>query len=296
MKYMELNICHIGYPKTGTTYLQQNVFNQLKGLKFIYNDSLVKLFNKLSNNDDTILNLKLVKHKFDNVFKDSNINLCSYEPLTGQHHLSGFINRTIIARRLKRSGFNKIIISIRNQYDIIGSSYKQYIKSGGVLTFDDYFNFTENQNSPYFRLDYFNYFLIAELYVSIFGKENVLIIQYEHLNSKQYFDSIFNFIDLPSHNIKSQLVANKSISKAKTELLRKMNHFAYSPLHPSYLFSKKISTNRIYNLINRLPFFNSSDSYLTKKHTERICEIFEESNSKLEAYFNLKLSEKYPKT
>jgi len=112
------------------------IFNQIKSAKFINDELLLSLFNKTINEDNTILNVKLIHSQFEELFKNSKTNLCSYESLTGQHQLSVFINRIIIAERLKVFGFQKIIISIRNQCDILESAYKQYIKSGGILKFE----------------------------------------------------------------------------------------------------------------------------------------------------------------
>jgi len=292
---MKTNICHVGFPKTGTTYLQQYIFNQIIGLQFIYNKTVFNLFNQIINDDETILEVESIRSQFDKLFKNSSINFCSFEPLIGENHQGGFISRSIIAKRLKSFGFHKIMICIRNQYDIIDSTYGQYIKIGGILKFNEYFDFLQDRKKPNFKMDYFNYYLCCKLYASIFGRENILIIQYEQINTISYFESIFNFIGLPFQNINTKFSANRSISKKKTNLLRIINHFTYNSFRPNHLISKKISTYNFHRLIQRLPFLNEKRSYTTDKHYEIIKDLYKDSNIMLEKDFGLILNKKYPK-
>lgn len=287
---MKINICHIGFPKTGTTYLQQYIFNQIDGLQFIYNNTVLDLFNQIINDDDTILKTKFIQAQFYKLFENSDINLCSYEPLTGQHQLSGFVNRSIIARRLKSFGFHKIIISIRNQYDIIESTYKQYIKTGGLLKFNEYFDFEQNQKRPNFRLAYYDYDSICQLYSSIFGKENILIIQYEQINTKPYFESIFNFTGLPFQKLKTQFYANKSISKNKTKLQRLTNRFSLSSLPSNMVFGKPLNKRTIHFILKKLPELTKEKSFLKDRHLEIINNFYKKSNAMLEYEFKLILN------
>ncbi len=157
------------------------------------------------------MDIQDIQASFNKLYKqNASVNLFSHEFLTGLHHQTGFINRSLIARRLKSVGFQKILITIRNQFDILESAFKQYIKVGGVLKFRSYFNL-KGDNSMYyftmhrFHLDYFNYFHIIKLYSDLFG----LILLYTIYLHKLYFlpfkQCHFPFITILYHFISTVL-------------------------------------------------------------------------------------------
>ncbi len=83
---------------------------------------------------------------------------------------------------------SKILIVTRNYDEIIRSNYSQYIKSGGDLGWEPYLN-------KYLHLlikEYdFNY--LINLYSSVFGKDNVIVIPYELLRDD--YEKCFSFLD-----------------------------------------------------------------------------------------------------
>ncbi len=161
---------HIGFPKTATTFLQTTVFPRLTGRGFAYvpRGASTRLFAPLIDDDDTIFDPDAMADRVREHASDAPNALFSYEALTGEHFRSGFVNRTQIARRLRREGFERVLITIRNQFDVLESAYRQHVQSGGVLRFRDYASLDPGK-PMYLHTRYFDYDLTYDLYATIFG-------------------------------------------------------------------------------------------------------------------------------
>ncbi len=285
---------HIGLPKTATTYLQEVIFPQFKGdLKYFDKASSSQYFRELMDFDDSMFDVQQMCQKFGEIWNIHDNVLFSCEMLTGLHHQSAFVNRSQIARRLKEVGFQRVIISIRNQYAELESAYRQYIKSGGVLKFDDYISF-EKDKRKYFYVEYFDYSLLWSIYSKLFGHKNVLILQYEHLYSLGFLKSILDFIGLEEREVQFQNPVNTSLSLTKTNILRILNHFTCNTFRPSNLISNKISTSFFFRLLQKIPFFNQSKSYINSSRESLIKEFYGRSNSELEKLASIELDPQYP--
>ena len=288
-------ICHIGFPKTGTTYLQNQVFPLLKNINYVTSEQIKSALHDIIEKDDSYYDENNIRNQIDERHIQNQDMLFSYEPLSGHHIKTECPNRSQIARRLKRAGVSKIIITIRNQTDILESTYKQYIKSGGVLKISEFFDFEGNQN-PWFYIKYFDFESIIDLYIQIFGRENVLIIQYEDFYSK---NNILNHqfaeflkIEKKDFHITNDLKINKSLSNFSIKLLRIINHFTYNSYRPSSLLGRKFSTHLFFKILKY--FMSQHDtSLMISKYQVEIISRFSESNEVLQKKFNIKLHEKY---
>ncbi len=295
---MQEIVCHIGFPKTGTTYLQKQVFPKIKYINYVdwtQVNQIKILLDNIINQDDSYYNKDASQRQLMD-FQKMDLNmLLSYEPLTGHHIRTQFPNRTQIARRLKALGINKIIITIRNQTDVLESTYKQYIKSGGVLKISNFFDWNNN-SMPYFYRDYFNYERIIDLYVEIFGQENVLVIQYEDIfTDRAKFDrQLAPFLNLNQLELEdlSPVKVNKSLSNLNTKLLRIINHFTYNAYRPSNLFSKKIPTYLFYKILSYIDIIRE-EKLLISNYKEEIRNYFMDSNKSINKKYNLHLHDKY---
>ena len=159
-----MKVIHIGFPKTATTFLQKNIFTQLPhDFKYFNKEASSKFFKPIMDYDDSVLEFRIIKNSIEKAWQGQKNVLFSYEPLTGLHYQSAFVNRTLIANRLRDLGFKRVIMTIRNQFDALESTYKQYIKSGGVMKFDDYISFDEHK-AKYLYPEYFDYYPIYKLY------------------------------------------------------------------------------------------------------------------------------------
>ena len=246
--------------------------------------------------DDSYYDKDKIKVDLMKMHDSNRTMLISDEALTGHHIKTEFPNRSQIARRLKAAGVSKIIISIRNQVDVLESTYKQYIKSGGVLKVSKFFDLDDNLN-PYFYINYFNYEKIISLYSKIFGVENVLVIQFEKMleNKTEFSKRLARFLHVENTDFRDALnlpTVNNSLSNFSTKSLRVINHFTYNTFRPSSLIHRKLSTSLFYKILKRIDIPKGKNK-LIAKYEDEIRTHFAASNAALIQNYNIKLHEKY---
>lgn len=189
-------LVHIGYHKTGTTWMQNELFisesDSFKPLsinksghstlarRFIF-DEEGYLLNSFDNNEKTIradLNELLGERDQDD---ENKVLVMSHERLSGTPHSSGF-DSSIIARRIKNIfPYAKILIVIREQSSWILSNYFQYLSAGGTHSLYKYLNTKYDGRRPGFSPAHIEYHRPILDYQAKFGKQNVLVLPYELL-------------------------------------------------------------------------------------------------------------------
>jgi hypothetical protein len=288
-----MKVVHIGFPKTATTFLQRNVFPQLPA-RFRYFDERVSagVFAPLIHEDDTIFDSPGHQQQFAAAWGNDS-TLFSYESLTGLHYQTGFVNRTLIARRLRMLGFERVIITIRNQFDVLESAYKEYVKNGGVLKFADYAVFAPGK-PRYLYPQYYDYQPIYRLYAEIFGKSNVLVLQHELLTEASFVRDLCRFLEVDELSVDSRVRVNTSLSAAKTEALRLINHLTYNSYRPSHLISKRFSTALFHRVLRKAPLANGSASCLDGRSRAEIAAYYHEANKRLAQDAGITLASSYP--
>lgn len=283
-----MRVVHIGFPKTGTKFLQKRVFPRLP-CKIMYCEAAADFFEDLMHRDDTVFDISGLRRRLARACDGRDSVLFSYEPLTGEP-LDGFVNRTVIANRLKLLPFDKVVITIRNQFDVLESAYKQYVKSGGLLRFQEYVHF----DGPSRRcLDpaYFDYDSIYRLYADLFGRANVLVLQYENLGDVAFLDALSAFLEIgPIEGIDYGTAVNPSLSHAKTKVLRIVNHL----IVPARLVTKRISPSFFYRQLARLPARNGSRSFLDTTMRGVVADFYRASNERLRKEAGIALAASYP--
>ena len=209
---MQNVLIHIGYHKTGSTWLQQELFTTAnktfeplsttdKGHTtlaghFIYTES-GHLLNSFDNNEEVIRkHLQQIVAQKENSLPDKYFVL-SQERLSGNPNSSGF-DASIIAGRLKNIFPKaKILIMIREQRSFLLSNYFQYLAMGGTHRIMKYLNTIYDGKRPGFSPGHLNYHHLIADYHNKFGKENVLILPYELFNRDKhlFFEYLEGLID-----------------------------------------------------------------------------------------------------
>jgi hypothetical protein len=203
-------LIHIGYHKTGTTWLQQELFT-LKSEVFIPisksdkgHSSLARDFvwskdGYLLNSFDT--NEQNIREGLCKLLKNENpkdkILVMSHERLSGSPHSSGF-DSSIISKRIQKSFPNsKILIIIREQTSWILSNYFQYLSMGGTHTLKKYLNTKYDGKRPGFSPNHLEYHHLIKDYQKRFGEKNVLVLTYEMFNSdkKVFIKKLSDFVE-----------------------------------------------------------------------------------------------------
>lgn len=286
---------HIGFPKTATTFLQTRVFPALVDDGFVYvgKEAAARCLASLIDDDDTIFDAHGLRERVEWSAPSGANALFSFEGLTGHHYRCGFVNRSQIARRLRAAGFDRALITIRNQFDVLESAYKQYVKSGGVLRYRDYVTFDPTR-PRYLDARYFDYRLIYELYARTFGRDRVLVLQYERLGEPDFVERLRGFVGAASITIPRHGGENRSLSYEKTAVLRLCNHWIHSSYRPSSLLRGRVSSERVHGWLRRAPFGNSTRSFLGVRERREIAEFYADSNRALAAAAGITLADTYP--
>ena len=318
---MKQNVIHIGFPKTGTTSLQEYFFSKHPQINYlgqpydsdeILNAIEVELRKTplLYKNNSQLFKNVFLKEISSNSNDEKKINLLSAEGLSFQErHLP---DRTLIANRLcdifgKES---KIIITIRNQKKFILSMYSQSIRSGYYLSLSAFIEYLVNYYETASFLSQIHYLNLINYYEKLFGKENVLVLCFEELVEDEdlFLSKICEFIEVKNINIKLPK-RNPGLGKSSILIQRLLNrivtydlgrpHFSPGVRLPgkrghSLRGSYKYLTYRITDRISPFLPFNSKLQF-PKSWEERFSQIFKEDNKILNDEYNLNLKKyNYP--
>lgn len=161
---------HVGLPKTGTTFLQHEIFPKIKNVNFIHYQNFA---------------MEIYTDKLNII---SNEELFGYKVRGSNAH-----DRFTIADRLKLCFPDaKIILGLRNKKTWLKSCYKQWVRDGGIHEYDYWFN-------NIFDVSFLNFDEYINYLKSIF--DNVYIYTFENLknNTDECLKNICNFIgcDVP---------------------------------------------------------------------------------------------------
>ena len=280
-------ILHIGYPKTGSTWLQKRFFPKVENIVFFRHNDIP--WNIISPDliKDEILEIK--KYFQDN---EKRIVL-SDEGLIGR-------NKTMEqnAGRLKEIFEEaEIIIFFRNQIDKYASNYSQYIKAGCTCSVDDYL-FPYGYNKEPYGSKKHSYDRLFDIYKELFGREHVHGYLFEEfIDEPEFFIKKFTDkfnLDVDIKRI-SFMPKNQRLSLAGIKLNRFCNCFtrncAYNYKKNKYLkkyyfhipYWYKISFY-IFKLMQSIGIFCGKSSYkeiLGKDNVKRLTSYFKTTNKRL---------------
>jgi len=270
-------LIHIGYHKTGTSWLQKLVFNN-QDIGFIspiiYRDIV-----------DTLVipnALDFDHHTCRDTFNQAvnvahNLNLTpvfSAERLSGHPHSGGYDAKMIADRLVQIFPRAKVLIVIREQRNIILSCYMQYISRGGAITLPSYLKAPYMRMIPLFNLDHFKYHRLISYYHKLYNQDNVLVLPYELFNNnpKLYVSRILRFCNLPNaedfwHQQPEKMVINKSLSGFEAQF-RLYTNFLFGTrynLNQHSLFPLSWEkTNLIFKVIRKI------NEYIPQSYNQRI--------------------------
>lgn len=267
-------LVHIGYHKTASTWLQKNLFGAENEIfesltrgktgksslakKFIYDDERYLL----SPFDDNIAGIEselesILKSKKDFQTK---IPVLSDERLSGNPHSSGFDAKKI-ALMIKRVFPNgRILIVVREQKNLIFSTYFQYLSVGGTNSLETYLSTKYDGKRPHFSPNHINFLPLIKEYYDLFGNKNVLVLPYEMFRDKPtlFMSKIGNLLDVEINLSKDKfkVVVNKKRNQFLLYNLRVLNAFRKSTSINNYSafsnrYTKKVS-NSVFSLMGKV--------------------------------------------
>ena len=180
-------LIHVGYPKTGSSWIQRCLFDNP-------DTGFAPLFGGDTQMRSAIMRLLVLPHPlvFDSrtCFKHFSpavldlmlrglVPILSHERLAGTPHSGGYDSKQLALRLAEVFPGAKVLIVVREQRSIIVSAYKQYVRNGGACALWGYLHPPRDGRIPLFSFEYFEYHRLVGCYVDLFGRSSVLVLPYE---------------------------------------------------------------------------------------------------------------------
>lgn len=175
-------LIHIGYVKTGSTWLQRHLMNNQEAgfMEVATRASIVHYLIK-----PYILNYdpNPIKEEVNKLMRkcqeNSLVPVVTHERLAG-NPISGGYDGPIIADRLASLFPNgRILIVIREQRAHLRSIYNEYVNGGGSCSLAQFVCPPDGAKLPLFDFRFLEFHRLIEYYYSRFGHQNVLVLPFE---------------------------------------------------------------------------------------------------------------------
>ena len=213
---MKQYIFHVGPYKTGTTFLQKHFFPYLDLYDVGSRRPDLLPFNVEVEGTREWLEEEISKVS---IVEEKKI-LCSVDHLFGLHRYNNrnnFLNTEILKAKFPNA---KIIFVTRKQSDMMESMYKNSLHNGKSQSVKE-FMLESVRNNLLYAFDWKYY---INNYIKHFGKENVLVLPYEEIHEKIFFEKICSFLDVPVYYPVSKL-ENRSYSWLSGHIALRLNPF-----------------------------------------------------------------------
>lgn len=209
---MEITL-QIGPCKTGTTFLQHDIFEKIPELNVVYDVLWANL-------------------------KDDKKNIICDEHLAGAPYYPGeFEKRFIVADNLKAMYPDaKIILGYREEESWVKSMYVEYVRQGGVLYLDDFYEQCCDKR-------FFNGFDGYVKYLkSLFSEIHICKFKQLREDPHKFVEGVCSFlgVDVPDFNSTPR---NMSYSDFQANLVRSHNMFFKSRFNPDGRFNRNVKIN-----------------------------------------------------
>lgn len=250
-----VDVIHVGFPRTGTTWVQVDFLPKVKNLACLGKPYLAgKEFRCLLNQfvGENALEFSGNNYRKDfenhiqrkkNYIKANRVKIISFELLTGE--LFSDHNAKEFADRIKETfGSMKILVTIREQSAMIESLYRYYVMAGGNLHIREFLYSRKSiatdifKNQLLFRkFRYDKYFFYLE---KLFGKNKIKLLPFELLEkspiefAKEFLD--FCGVGLPEFQTVKTKKRRASHSFAGVSALRLFNQIVSTPWSDSPFF------------------------------------------------------------
>jgi hypothetical protein len=248
-------LIHTGYVKTGSTWLQTQIFkNEALGFALVCDRSFST--HQIIYPPFFEFNIDVIQQHINEKLRhinDDKVPVVSHERLAGSAISGGFDSGIIAERLLKLFPRAKILIVIREQVSHILSTYKEYVNQGGTCSLKKFLFPPKGRALPLFSFAFYEFHKLIEHYHSLWGRENILVLPFELLVQRplDFYNSIATFVG--AMNVSSIPCDRVRISKDSlaVSVERRLNRLFYrSNVNPSASFNiPKIK--RIVRLIDR---------------------------------------------
>jgi hypothetical protein len=234
-------IIHIGIQRTGSTFLQHNIFPQLKdvnlvnyhlnkGLKsdILGRKDIQVILSNIENYNRDIVTKKIIRR-----FETNKINLISNENIYCNMWTKED-NRFKKIEKIKDFFPNaKIIIGTRDEKDLLLSWYKKYIVNGGNKDFNNFLAEVINVE----KLRYEKY---LQHLIELYDRKNIYVYQFNEMKNDitSFIGELCDFMDVQIQNFKNKKL-NIGYSLWQLKFSKIINNIFKTPLNPNGIIPLK---------------------------------------------------------
>jgi hypothetical protein len=221
-------LIHIGYHKTGSSWLQNQVFAE-PGMGFDMPWQPIEIIEQLILSNpfayDPETTFERFRGEIERARSHRRVPVLSHEMLSGNPR-RGLMHGRLNADRLAETFPGaRILIVIREQREIIRSWYKHHVRAGSSVPLSKWLAPPGRGFEPRFALDHFRYDLAIKHYDRLFGPDRVLVLPYEMLKADPaaFVRRITRFTGAEAQAEPRMDQANRSYSALAVELRRLAN-------------------------------------------------------------------------
>lgn len=301
---------HIGFSKCASTWLQA----YFKKIDKIYYKEKIRFFSPLDNKANQYnRGIEYYKSEFSDadsnqvkLESDEHIILPDFHPVLKIRATKLNSIDEVISRINSSISNPKIILVIRNQYELLISRYSQYILDGGKLKFHSFvgemINCSKDNNNYYENY----YTIVIKKLTHKFGDNNVLVIPQELLKTEKVkiIAELNNFLGVHNTTIQKDSLFNqrKGLSLAGLNILRKLNNifviekqtllFSTKARIPDFIYNKIfISALRLLDYFLLSKFSKSKSILIDVDLKQKLEKNFSNDNKDLSLLLNKNLKD-----
>ena len=236
-------LIHPGFHKTGTTWLQQQLFSDESAFNMLFShEEIDRLFirpHALSFSADEAARAVSAARSPEG---SPLIDVISSETLSGEMFTGARLSAMVAKRLAQSCGEAKILLTVRSQLAVTRSIYIQYLKRGGRLSIERFLGYQPEPNYGWFNADVIHYGRLAQHYGALFGQENVLVLPQELMakDRQAWLGHLFRFAtgnEAPALAVDDRPREGVSPPASGMGLLRAANLFREGPLNPNAMTS-----------------------------------------------------------
>ena len=232
---------HVGYHKTGTTWMQRRLFRAAHGFAPFGEDideTHRAVFAHVTKPHRLAFDAPAARSALLGRFAGGTggrVPVVSSEILSG-HPFWGGRDSADFAERLHAIAPDaRILLTIRAQIPAIASVYMQYVRRGGTLSPARFYDGARVLGYDGFDPVHFEYHRLVAHYQALFGADRVKVMTQEALaaDPAAFVAGLAAFTGAPAAPVPSTQREGASESEAATPILRRINHFVFDGANPS---------------------------------------------------------------
>ncbi|MGE5342463.1 MAG: sulfotransferase domain-containing protein [Candidatus Omnitrophota bacterium] len=303
-------VIHVGFSKTGTTTLQKHVFGKHSQVAYLgkpFEDETLKtLIHQLMMQESTVYDPGPLTRYMD---EKQLMALSEYGPnrkvvvVSDEMFLSysKVRDKGVVANRIKEVfGPCRILITIRNQYDLLKSAYLSRGRllvnvparwNGLGVTFEDWLALcVENLDRGY--ISHADYYKTIDFYSRLFGRENVCVLMLEEFihHKETYIRKLSEFLGIDAvESLERVSDAHEHREITQHTLDFELLKARFFPLHRNFLLLGLLKSYLSFKHQNRRGAVAMVE--IPARFKDQLKTIFREGNRKLMTHYQLPLEQ-----